>query len=86
MKDFLCFRTMLTPLLLQVVFWLSLVFCLFAGIYVMLVNHNISIGLQILILGPLSTRVFCEITIIIFRINDNLKTISHQLAKTDPNA
>ena len=84
MKDFLNFRSMITPALIQVFFWFSLVFCAFAAIYVMVANHNYRIGFQILILGPLLTRVFCEMWIIIFRINDNLTNINQQLSNNNP--
>lgn len=83
MKDFLCFRTMITPTVIQLVFWLVTIFCVFASIYVIFVNKNYSIGLQILIFGPLLTRVVCEMSIVIFRINDNLKKISQQLSESD---
>ena len=80
MKNFLCFRTMITPALIQIIFWISVIFSVFAAAYVIFANHDISIGLQILIFGPLLTRMLCEMMIVIFRINDNLKKISDQLA------
>ncbi len=84
MKDFLCFRSMMTPTLLQIIFWLGTIFAVFAGLYVIFIHHKFSIGLQILILGPLLLRVLCEMMIVIFRVNDNLKKISQQLSDSQP--
>jgi len=80
MKDFLCFRSMITPAIIQILFWLVALFCVFAGLFVMIHNHHYGIGLQILILGPLLTRVLCEMLIVLFRINDNLKQLNQQLS------
>ena len=32
MKDFLAFRTMVTPVIIQILFWLGAVICLIAGV------------------------------------------------------
>ena len=85
MKDFLAFRTMVTPILIQVFFWLGVLTCLTVGlIFIGFGVHfdyakNIYKGLLFVILGPLFVRVYCEVLIIFFRINETLTEIKHAL-------
>ncbi len=37
----------------------------------------------IIILGPLATRIICEVLILFFRMNDNLIAIKEKLGKID---
>lgn len=87
MKDFLAFRTMLTPILIQIIFWVGAGICIAIGLVYFVSGFtaqyggspNILKGLAILILGPLTVRIYCEILIIIFRINETLTEIKHAL-------
>jgi spore maturation protein SpmA len=76
MWDFLTFKRMLTPRLLQIGFWFIIAYCLFVGVYDIASRENILEGFAILILGPIFTRVFCEILILFFRMNETLTDIS----------
>jgi hypothetical protein len=76
MRDFLLFRRMLTPILIQLIFWLGVIACIFTGIVDIARNETLS-GLQILILGPILVRVFCEVLILFFRINETLTEIKN---------
>jgi len=85
MKDFWAFRTMVTPIIIQILFWLGVLTCLTLGlIYIGFGVHfdyarNIYKGLFFIILGPLAVRVYCEVLIIFFRINETLTEIKHTL-------
>jgi len=85
MKDFWAFRTMLTPVIIQILFWLGVLTCLTVGfIFIGFGIHfeyakNIYKGLFFIILGPLFVRVYCEVLIIFFRINETLTEIKHTL-------
>ncbi len=87
MKDFLAFRTMLTPILIQIIFWVGAGICVAIGLVYFVSGFtaqygggsNILKGLAILILGPLTVRIYCEILIIFFRINETLTEIKHAL-------
>ncbi len=79
-KDFFNFDKMITPSIIQIIFWIGVVFSVLAGL-VMIVNGItaqygggmlVLMGLIYLVLGPLFTRVFCELVIVFFKINDNL--------------
>jgi hypothetical protein len=79
MKDFLLFRKMLTPWLLQFLFWVSLI--VFILVAIVDIIHQVSwrVVLEILIIGPLASRIICEVLILLFRINDNLIIIRKKL-------
>ena len=78
MGDFLRFETMITPIVIQVVFWLAVIVAIVAGI-VQIGQGGAAIitGLLTLVLGPLVARIYCEIVILFFRINDHLRAIQH---------
>lgn len=77
MKDFILFRKMLTPLLIQVMFWIGLVLLVFTGFVDMFSEAGFFRGLQIIIFGPILLRISCEILILFFRMNDTLTEIYH---------
>ena len=81
MRNFLAFRTMLTPLLIQTAFWAGLVICLAAGIYTLVQQHNIVRGLEVLIIGPVMVRILCESFILFFRMHETLVDINNKLVK-----
>ena len=86
MKDFLAFRTMLTPLIIQAIFWLGVVVCVIAGLMLILAGlgrsgsgPDVLKGMLLVILGPIWVRIFCETLIVFFRINETLTEIKHVL-------
>jgi hypothetical protein len=87
MRDFLAFRIMLTPILIQIIFWVGAGICVAIGLVYLASGAtaqygggaNVFKGLIILVLGPLTVRIYCEILIIIFRINETLTEIKHAL-------
>jgi hypothetical protein len=93
MKDFLAFRTMLTPLIIQAIFWFGTVICVLAGLLFIMTGFGrygtpeVLQGFALLILGPLVVRIYCELLIIFFRINETLTEIKHTLGdKRSPQA
>ena len=77
MKDFLTFRRMLSPILLQIVFWAGLVACVVTAVTDFW-DHAWLQGLLVLVLGPILVRVVAELLILFFRINETLTDISQQ--------
>jgi hypothetical protein len=84
MGDFLRFETMITPAVVQVIFWIAVVIAVIAGIIQIVTGGKLGIitGLLTIILGPLVARIYCEILIIFFRINDHLRAIQHNTQRT----
>ncbi len=80
MGDFLRFETMITPLVIQAIFWIAVVILIIAGVVQIVASDGgvgIATGLATIILGPLLARIYCEIVIVFFRINDHLRAIQH---------
>jgi hypothetical protein len=76
MWDFLIFRRMLTPILIQIFFWFCVIVCIVGGIYNFM-HHAFVHGLQILILGPILVRVLCEFWILFFKIHQTLTELKN---------
>jgi hypothetical protein len=79
--DFITFRAMVTPLLIQVLFWLGTITCVLAGISTILLSgkRDISVvfsGLVLMVFGPLGVRIYCELIILLFKIYDELKELN----------
>jgi len=93
MKDFLLFRRMVTPYIIMVIFWLG-VLLLIAGLLIATVqvlseknNDNSILGLCImwpigLPLGILVIRIYCELLILFFRMNETLTDIKNALVRS----
>ncbi len=87
LKDFLSFRKMLTPLIIQVLFWLGSAVCALAGliIFVAGVSSNEAggalLGLIILVAAPIAVRIWCELCILFFRMNETLTDIKNNTQK-----
>ena len=78
MGDFLRFETMITPVVIQVIFWIAVVVAVIVGIVSLTQGGwSVLVGFLIIILGPLGARIYCEILIVFFRINDHLRAIQH---------
>lgn len=74
MHDFLTFRRMLTPIIIQLFFWAAVGVCIIGGVYN--VWHKAYVhGLHVFIVGPIIARVFCEFLMVFFRINETLNAL-----------
>ena len=75
MGEYLSFRKMITPVFIQVIFWFFAVVAVIAGLVVM-ANDSFVGGLLVIIFGPLVARIYPELLIVIFRINDSVSAIA----------
>ena len=78
LRDFWTFRRMITPLLIQALFWIGVVLVILAGIELLIAGPGALgrvIGVFTILLGPLAVRVYLEIFIVVFRINETLTDI-----------
>jgi len=76
MGDFLKFETMMTPAVIQIAFWLAVAATIIAGI-VGIIGTGDARWILLIVLGPIGARVYAEIIIVFFRINDHLRAIQH---------
>ena len=83
MGDFLAFRKMIAPTIIQIIFWVGVVACVIAGLGAIVGGSSLPMGgpsstltgLLILVVGPVLVRVYCEMLIVLFRIYDSLSAI-----------
>jgi hypothetical protein len=74
--EFLRFRRMITPIIIEIIFWVGVVGCVLGGLVIAAQGGSKAVGgIFLLILGPLAVRVYCEILIVVFRMNENLTAI-----------
>lgn len=76
MNDYLTFKKMITPILIQGLFWLGVVGCVISGLFMF--SQSFITGLLTILLGPIVVRLYCELIIVIFSINDSLNEIKNK--------
>lgn len=84
MRDFLFFDTMLTPKIITIVYWLLLFVVALSGLGAMFSGGGpmgspfmgFITGLAILVFGAIGARVWSELLIVIFKINENTKKMA----------
>lgn len=76
-KDLFFFNRMLTPSIITIVYWLLLIFVVLSGLGMMFTQSFLG-GLGILIFGTIGVRIWCELLIVLFKINDNLKVVAEK--------
>lgn len=78
MDDFLSFRRMITPFIIQVVYIVATLFVFVSGLAVIILGLNddnsseVLAGVGTSLLGPVVLRLYCEILIVVFRMNETL--------------
>ena len=86
MGDFLKFKKMVTPIIIQIMFWFGLVYVLWTGVAAvkqsLAFDASPTTGILIIILGPLLVRIFCEVLIVIFSIRDTLTETQNLLKES----
>jgi len=80
-KNILTFRRMVTPWIVQWMFWLLVLIVLIIGVRNIFGQGNVFLGLLGIIFGVLFSRVICEIFVVTFRINETLMDIKEELKK-----
>lgn len=78
--DFLMFRRMIIPVLIRVVFVVSLVACVI-GFLVSLAAGSVGAALAFVIVGPFVARLYCELFILLFVMNDTFSDMRRILTE-----
>jgi len=87
--DFLKFRKMITPVIIQILFWIGVAGMVIAGLVTMATSFGrfgggagqFFGGFFMIILGPVGVRIYCELLILLFRMNETLTEIKNGLSK-----
>ncbi len=83
MNDFLAFKKMITPIAIQILFWIGVGVCVIMGITMIAAASPfgrataVVSGLIVLFVGPIAIRVACELIVVVFGIYDRLKEITN---------
>jgi hypothetical protein len=82
MKDFFAFRRMLAPWIIRIGFIIGLLTLMTVGLYDIFNPHlSATLGLFIIIVGPVLLRLLLEMFIVAFALNESLTDIRNQLKK-----
>lgn len=76
-KSVLFFDNMLTPKIITFVYWLLLIGCVIGGLVAMFTTSFLA-GLFGIIGGLLFARIWCELLIVLFKMNDALQAIKNK--------
>lgn len=83
-KDVITFRILISLYAIQIIFWVGTAIIVLASLYLIGELNQGGRGLILLIVGPIIWRLYCEIFIVIFRINDSLLSIKSSLGPSQP--
>jgi hypothetical protein len=72
MGEYLSFKKLITPVLIQLLFWIAVFGNTLSALFD---SGGFWAGLLQLVIGPILIRVFCEGLIVIFEINNTLTEI-----------
>jgi hypothetical protein len=85
MNEFLSFRKFITPLIIQVIFWIGVVIYALAGLLMIIFGASnggflgflggVIGGIIMFAVGSLLVRIWCELLILLFKIYDELVAI-----------
>jgi uncharacterized protein DUF4282 len=91
MGDFLAFRKMITPVVVQVIFWLGVIACVGTGLLILSGSSSSLVaatpvspqivGILFLVVGPLLIRFYCELLIVLFRMYDSMRAIERNTTR-----
>lgn len=96
MVKYLTFEKMITPKIIQILFWIGVAIAVISGIVTIfggvaqmfsrfgdgLIGFFVVLwGFAIIILGTIISRIYCELLIILFKMYESLSSINDKLDK-----
>ncbi|MGD6776563.1 DUF4282 domain-containing protein [Sutcliffiella horikoshii] len=83
MQEFLSFDKMITPTLIKIIFYIGCALSVIGGIIMIISGVNsyygggaqVFMGIVLLFLGPFLTRIYCELLIVQFKMQEHLAHI-----------
>jgi hypothetical protein len=76
-RDYFFFDKMLTPKVMTIVYWLMLIGVVIGGLTYMFTVSFLT-GLLALVAGLIAVRIWCELAVIFFKMNDALQAIRNR--------
>lgn len=80
LKKFISFENFITPTIIVFIFWLSIIGVCLSGLAAIFSGYILS-GILEIIFGAIFVKIFCEILMVLFKINDSLKEIAKNSRK-----
>jgi hypothetical protein len=83
MKSLLFFDAMVTPKIITFIYWLLLLVALVGGVGAMFTFGRLSFsgfvtGLAIIVGGALGARIWCELLMVLFKINEHTRRMAEK--------
>jgi len=83
MRSLLFFDAMVTPKIITFIYWLLLFVALVGGVGAMFTYGRMSFsgfatGLAIIVGGALGARIWCELLMVLFKINEHTRRMSEK--------
>ena len=72
-RDVFFFDKMIVPTIITFIYWLALAGCVIGGLVTMM--GDFLTGLAVLIIGPLLVRIYAELMMVLFKMNEALQEI-----------
>lgn len=80
MRNFFFFDKMITPKIINIVYWFAILGAVISGVISMQnpFGGGLLVGLGTIIGGVIAARISCELIIVLFKINESLLEIRHK--------
>ena len=75
MKEFLSYKTMVTPGILKILSYVGMVIAVIVGL-VTAFTADLLTGIGMTILGPVVVRIYAELMLVVFEIHNELKKLN----------
>jgi len=76
--NLLNFDSMITPKIITFVYWVLLILIIAVSISYTIGSDNPVYGLIVLFCGVLFLRIWCELLIVLFKINENIQILANK--------
>jgi Domain of unknown function (DUF4282) len=82
MKDFFGFNKLVTPVIVQILFWMGISVWGYKMVElfkeIKLGQTNWMAAVTLIVVWPLTLRLYCEVIMLIFKINENLLKLNNK--------
>jgi hypothetical protein len=89
-QDFFAFKKLILPVLIQIIFWIGVALVVIWAFSIFALagedEWQVAFGVGVLLIGPIFVRIYCEVLVVAFRINETLTDIRRDISKLVPQA
>ena len=91
MNQFFNFNKMITPTIIKVIFWIGVVSTVIIGLIQFFIGlgspygggFQVFMGMLTIVMGPLVTRIYCELLIVLFKMHEALQDINQKIKSNE---